>query len=189
MYKTIVTDPVVLEGFQAVMKPGKWGFTLSTMLSDEIIAQLEKDRESALEWAKSKLKNPNRGVLQPEPWEEVAAGNYKVKFSWKDEDKIKPTVVDSEGTILRDPNIPVYSGSVVKLAFFQKPYTKPDGFSYGTSLKLKGVQVIKLAAGAGVDSGDMTEEDVAALFGTTNGFKADDPNVTPAPVAETDNDF
>lgn len=189
--KTIVTEkPVVLEGFQAVMKPSKFGYTLSAILSDEsIIEQLEQDRGPALEWAKSKLKNPKRALAQPEPWEEVEQGKYKVKFSWKDEDKLKPTIVDSEGTVLRDPSIPLYSGSVVKLAFFQKPYTKQDGFSYGTSLKLQGVQVISISSSAGVDSGDMNEEDVAELFGKTKGFKADDPNVTPAPAAETDVDF
>ena len=189
-YKTIVTEPVVLEGFQAVMKPTKFGYTLSAVLPDSVIEQLEEDRGPALEWVKSKLKNPKRATPQPEPWEEVEQGQYKVKFSWKEEDKRKPTIVDSEGTVLRDPNIPLYSGSTVKLAFFQKPYTKPDGFSYGTSLKLQGVQVISLSASAGVDTGDMNEEDVAELFGKTKGFKAEDPNVTPAPAAtETDIDF
>ena len=187
--KTIVTEPVVLEGFQAVMKPSKYGYTLSAVLSDDIIEQLEQDRGPSLEWMKSKLKNPKRAVVQPEPWEEVESGKYKVKFSWKEEDKRKPTIVDSEGTVLRDPNIPLYSGSVVKLAFFQKPYTKPDGFSYGTSLKLQGVQVVSLSSSAGVDAGDMNEEDVAELFGKTKGFKADDPSVTPAPAAESDVDF
>ena len=189
-YKTIVTEPVVLEGFQAVMKPSKFGnYTLSAVLPDSIIEQLEEDRVPALEWQKSKLTNPKRATLQPEPWEEVSQGKYKVKFYWKEGDKTIPTVVDSEGTILRDPSIPLYSGSVVKLAFFQKPYKKQDGFSYGTSLKLQGVQVISVSTSAGVDGGDLNEEDVAELFGKTKGFKAEDPNVTPTPATETDIDF
>ena len=43
---------------------------------------------------------------------------------------------------------------------------------------------------AGVDTGDMNAEDVAALFGTTAGFKTSDPNVTPAaPSSVEDDDF
>lgn len=188
-YQTIVTEPVVLEGFQAVMKPSKYGFTLSAVVPESIIEQLERDRIPALEWQKSKLTNPKRATLQPEPWEEVSQGKYKVKFSWKEDDKVIPTIVDSEGTVLRDPNIPLYGGSVVKLAFFQKPYKKQDGFSYGTSLKLQGVQVISVSSSAGVDTGDLKEEDVVELFGKTKGFKADEPNVTPVAVFEDDSDF
>ena len=44
-----------------------------------------------------------------------------------------------------------------------------------------------LSSAAGVDTGDLPAEDVAALFGNTQGFKAGDPNVTPAP--EPDEDF
>ena len=51
--------------------------------------------------------------------------------------------------------------------------------SYGTSLKLNGIQIVSLQSGAGVDVGDLNNEEVAELFGKTNGFKADDPNVTP----------
>ena len=32
---------------------------------------------------------------------------------------------------------------------------------------------------AGVDTGDMPVEDVAAMFGKTEGFKASDPVITP----------
>ena len=85
--------------------------------------------------------------------------------------------------------LPIYSGSTVKLAFFQKPYILKDGVTYGTSLKLKGIQIISLSSSAGVDAGDMGAEDVAELFGKTKGFKADDPSVTPAPADETDVDF
>ena len=53
--------------------------------------------------------------LKPEPWEEVAEGKYKIKFSWKDE--TKPVIVDTEGTPVTDENVPVYSGSKVKFAF------------------------------------------------------------------------
>jgi hypothetical protein len=41
-----------------------------------------------------------------------------------------------------------------------------------------GVQIVSLNSEAGVDTGDMNTEDVAALFGSTQGFKAGEPNVT-----------
>lgn len=185
--KTIVTEkPVVLEGYQAVMKPSKFGYSLATVFTDELIEKLEADRAESLKWCESKLKNPKRATLKPEPWEEVSEGKYKVKFSWNEENM--PTIVDTEGTVIKNTELPVYSGSTVKLAFFQKPYILKDGVTYGTSLKLKGIQIISLSSSAGVDTGDMDDADVIAMFGTTKGFKADDPNVTPAAI-EDDTDF
>ena len=46
-----------------------------------MVDALEEDRTESLEWAQSKLKNPKRSVLKPEPWEEVAENQFKVKFS------------------------------------------------------------------------------------------------------------
>ncbi len=187
MARTIIKteQPVVLEGYQAVLQPGKFGYKLMAVVDQDVVDQLEADRVESLKWAESKLKNPKRSVMKPEPWEEVSEGKYQVKFTWNDE--TKPPVVDTEGTLITDESTPLYSGSKVKLAFFQKPYILKDGVTYGTSLKLKAVQVISLSSSAGVDTGDMDEVDVAALFGTTKGFKASEPNITPAP--DTDDDF
>jgi len=188
---TIVTEqPVVLEGFQAVMTKGKFGFSLMAIVNQDIVDRLEDDRTESLKWAESKLKNPKRSTLRPEPWEEVSEGRYKVKFSWNEDNK--PPVVDTEGTVITDETLPIYSGSKVKLAFYQKPYILRDQITYGTSLKLKGIQVVSLSSSAGVDVGDMSDEDVAELFGTTNGYKASEPNVIPAEpcsVEEDDDDF
>lgn len=174
---TFVTkEPVVLEGFQAVMQPSQYGYSMSAVIDQEIADKLEDDRTDSLKWAESKLKNPKRSTLRPEPWEEVSEGQYKVKFSWKEENR--PPIVDTEGTAITDERTPIYSGSKVKLAFFQKPYILKDGVTYGTSLKLVGVQVVSLSSSAGVDTGDMNSDDVAALFGTTKGFKQSEPNVT-----------
>ena len=174
---TIVTkEPVVLEGFQAIMKPSKFGYSLATTVDESMIEKLEADRTESLKWAESKLKNPKRSTLKPEPWEEVAAGQYKVKFSWNEENR--PPIVDTEGTQITDDATPLYSGSKVKIAFYQKPYILRDGVTYGTSLKLVGVQVVSLNSEAGVDTGDMNSEDVAELFGKTKGFKTSEPNVT-----------
>ena len=176
-------QPVTLEGFQAVMKPSKFGYSLSTIVSESMVDALEADRVESLKWAESKLKNPKRSTLKPEPWEEVADGMYKIKFSWNEE--TKPPVVDTEGVQITDPNTPIYSGSKVKVAFYQKPYILRDGVTYGTTLKLRGVQLVSLNSTAGVDTGDMNSEDVAELFGKTEGFKQSEPNVTPS-VDEVD---
>lgn len=169
-------QPVVLEGYQAVLKPSKFGYSLAALVDQSMVDVLEDDRVESLKWAESKLKNPKRSTLKPEPWEEVTEGQYKVKFSWNEE--ARPPVVDTEGTIIADDNTPMYAGSRVKLAFYQKPYILRDGVTYGTSLKLVGVQLVSLNTAAGVDTGDMSTEDVAALFGKTEGFKAGEPNVT-----------
>lgn len=179
-------QPVVLEGYQAVLKPSKFGYSLAALVDQSMVDVLEDDRVESLKWAETKLKNPKRSTLKPEPWEEVTEGQYKVKFSWNEE--ARPPVVDTEGTIISDDNTPMYAGSRVKLAFYQKPYILRDGITYGTSLKLVGVQLVSLNTSAGVDTGDMSPENVAALFGKTEGFKASEPNVTPTET-ETEDDF
>ena len=80
----------------------------------------------------------------------------------------------------------MFSGCKVKLAFFQKPYVLKDKVTYGTSLKLKGIQVVTLSTSAGIDAGDMDDVDVAELFGKTKGFKASEPSVT---ASEEEVDF
>ena len=137
------------------------------------------------------LKNPKRSTLKPEPWEEVSKDKYKLKFSWNEE--TRPPVVDTEGTQLTDVKIPLYAGSTVKLGFYQKPYILRDGVTYGSSLKLVGVQVVSVKGEAGVDTGDLDANEVAELFGKSSGYKAADPNVVPdtAPssVEDDEDDF
>ena len=183
------TDNVTLEGFQAVLSPSKFGYSLSAVVDSKTIDMLESERVDVLKWAESKLKNPKRATLKPTPWEEVAEGKHKIKFSWG-EDK-RPPVVDAEGSPLTDTKIPLYGGSSVKLGFYQKPYILRDGVTYGSSLKLVGVQVVSVKGTAGVDTGDLDAGEVAELFGKTSGFKTSDPNVTPtvANDKEDEDDF
>jgi hypothetical protein len=185
---TFVTEqPVILDGYQAVMKPSKFGYSLAAIVDQALIDKLEDDRTETLKWAESKLKNPKRSSLKPEPWEEVNDGQYRIKFSWNEDSK--PPVVDTEGTLITDERTAIYSGSKVKLALYQKPYILRDGVTYGTSLKLKGIQVVSLSSSAGVDVGDMSTEDVAELFGTTAGYKVSEPNVLQnEPSSVEDND-
>ena len=169
--------PVTLEGFQAVLAPSKFGYSLSAVVDKDVIDTLETERAEVLKWAESKLKNPKRSTLKPEPWEEVSDGKYKLKFSWNEEKR--PPVVDTEGVPVTDVKTPLYGGSTVKLGFYQKPYILRDGVTYGSSLKLVGVQVVSVKGEAGVDTGDLDADAVAELFGNTSGFKTGDPNVTP----------
>jgi len=175
-----VSTEIKLEGFQAILEPGKFGYSLSAIVDESVIDELETERKDVLKWAESKLKNPKRATLKPTPWEEVAEGKYKVKFSWG-EDK-RPPVVDTEGTPLTDTKTPLYGGSTVKLGYYQKPYILRDGVTYGSSLKLVGVQVVKLNTEAGVKEDDLSTEQVADLFGKTEGYLSTDA----PPVATTD---
>ena len=166
-----VTENVKLEGFQAILEPGKFGYSLSAVVDASVVDTLETERKDVLKWAESKLKNPKRATLKPTPWEEVAEGKYKLKFSWNEEKR--PPVVDTEGTPVTDTKTPLYGGSTVKLGFYQKPYILRDGVTYGSSLKLVGVQVVELnSSAAGTDSGDLNETEVADLFGKTDGYTA-----------------
>ena len=189
MSRTIHTTdkPVTLEGFQAVLAPSKFGYSLSAIVDSDTIDKLETERSDVLKWAESKLKNPKRSTLKPEPWEEVSEGKYKLKFSWNEEKK--PPVVDTEGSPVTDTKTPLYAGSTVKLGFYQKPYILRDGVTYGSSLKLVGVQVVSVKGEAGVDTGALDADAVAELFGNTSGFKTSDPNVTPTSTDDEDEDF
>ena len=92
------------------------------------------------------------------------------------------SLVDTEGSPLTDTKTPLYGGSTVKLGYYQKPYILRDGVTYGSSLKLVGVQVVKLNTEAGVKEDDLSTEQVADLFGKTKGYLSTD---TP-PVATID---
>ena len=189
MPRTIHTTdkPVTLEGFQAILAPSKFGYSLSAIVDSKTVDKLETERTEVLKWAESKLKNPKRSTLKPEPWEEVSDGKYKFKFSWNEEKR--PPVVDTEGVPVTDVKTPLYGGSTVKLGFYQKPYILRDGVTYGSSLKLVGVQVVSVKGEAGVDTGDLDADAVAELFGNTSGFKTGDPNVTPTTNDEEEEDF
>ena len=189
MARTVhVTDkPVTLEGFQAILAPSKFGYSLSAVVESDLIDKLESERADVLKWAESKLKNPKRSTRKPEPWEEVSDGKYKLKFSWNEEKR--PPVVDTDGSPVTATKTPLYAGSTVKLGFYQKPYILRDGVTYGSSLKLVGVQVVSVKGEAGVDTGDLDTNEVAELFGKSSGFKATDPNVTPTNTDEEEEDF
>ena len=192
MQTHVTKTPVTLEGFQAILAPGEWGHKLAALIPKSLVDELEEERESCLEWARNKAKNPKRVTVKHPAWEQLEndPDMYQIRFSWKPDDKIVPTVVDTEGTLITDKDTPLYSGSKVKLAFVQKPYLLPAG-DIGTSVKLKCIQVISLNSGAGLkDEGNLTAEDATALFGESKGFKVSEPNPTQDETAvEPDEDF
>ena len=64
-----------------------------------------------------------------------------------------------------------------------------SGANVGTSLRVLGVQIIELATGNGaVDSGDLSVDDVAALFGKAEGYKSSEPAVRKAEETVGDGD-
>ena len=186
----ITEEPVILSGFNAILKPSKFGYSLKAVVGEDIVNKLEEERKDCLDWAQGKLScKPNRATLKPTPWEEVYPGKFIVKFSWKEENK--PPVVDTEGTLITNEDLPVYEGSQVKIGFTQKPYILRDGTTYGTSLKLSGVQIVKIQEGASL-GGDLDEKGVAKLFGKTEGFKDGDIDTTAAagtPASVETDDF
>ena len=174
----ITEEPVILSGFNAILKPSKFGYSLKAVVGEDIVNKLEEERKDCLDWAQGKLScKPNRATLKPTPWEEVYPGKFIVKFSWKEENK--PPVVDTEGTLITNEDLPVYEGSQVKIGFTQKPYILRDGTTYGTSLKSSGVQIVKVQDSASL-GGDLDEKGVADLFGKTEGFKDGDIDTTEA---------
>ena len=187
----VTKEPVVLEGFQAVLKPNRFGYALQCIIDQTMVDTLDIEREELLKWCLSKVENPKRSTKTVEPWLEVSDGRYQIKFQWSETDS-RPPVVDAEGNVVTDARTPIYNGSTVKIGFYQKPYVKQDKVTYGTSLKLQGVQIITCNGQAGVDVGNMNEEDVASLFGKTKGFVVDDPNVQAAfdaPANDEEDEF
>ena len=71
----ITENPVKLTGFNAILKPSKFGYTLRAVVGEEIINKLDEERQEGLTWAKGKLTcKPNRETCKPTPWEEVDPG-------------------------------------------------------------------------------------------------------------------
>ena len=55
--------PVTLEGFQAVLAPSKFGYSLAAIVDEDVVNKLDTERKEVLKWAESKLKNPKTSTL------------------------------------------------------------------------------------------------------------------------------
>ena len=173
-----------LEGFINVFEDsGKFNNRcFSFKLPASVVEQAEADREELLEWAASKAPNPRRVEKALPKWDDEGL----VKYSYGGETKRpEPVFVDTEGKpIERSVLQGVRRGTKVNIIVQQSPYV--FGSKVGTKFKVLGVQIVELAAGGGaVDSGDLSVEDVAALFGESEGFKQSDPAVRDARPAES----
>lgn len=176
-----------LEGYINVYEPaGKFNnCCFSYRLPDAVLAQAEADREELLEWAKTKVENPKRVALNPPKWDEEGVCKYSYGG---DTGRPDPVFVDTDGAPIEKSVLQsVRKGTKVRLIVQQSPYTKP---SIGTTLKVLGVQIIELAAGNGlVDSGDLSADDVAEIFGTVKGFKASSPAVRKTETNDEDSSY
>tara|TARA_B100002052_G_C15500532_1_gene426943 strand:+ start:82 stop:609 length:528 start_codon:yes stop_codon:yes gene_type:complete len=134
----VTPEPVRLEGFQAIFRPGKSGKCLiSLIVPASFIEPLELERPELLKSMKDELKI-RRAHYRLEPWEPVRKGDYKITMRWDPEQIIH--IYDSNCEAVEE-EIPLYSGSLVKVSLRQSPYAMGD--EVGTSLRLQAIQVIK----------------------------------------------
>ena len=179
----------VLEGFVSVGEDsGKFNNrTFAYAIPHETLTQVEADREELIKWAKSKATGRVQEAMTP--WDD--AGVCKYTYGAGDgsrKPKPEPIFVDSDGQpIEKSVLLTVRKGTKVNLIVDQKPYAM--GPNVGTSMRVIGVQIIELASGNGaVDSGTLSVEDVAELFGSADGFKASEPAVRKAEETVGDGD-
>ncbi|UAW01064.1 single stranded DNA-binding protein [Synechococcus T7-like virus S-TIP28] len=171
----------VLEGFVSVGEDsGKFNNrTFAYAIPHETLTQVEADREELIKWAKSKASGRVQEAMTP--WDD--AGVCKYTYGAGDgsrKPKPEPIFVDTDGQpIEKSVLLSVRKGTKVNLIVDQKPYAM--GPNVGTSMRVVGVQIVELASGNGaVDSGNLSVEDVASMFGSVDGFKASEPAVRKA---------
>lgn len=165
-HKTITTKhPVTLVGFQAIMKPSRYGHLIQFVTDElDLIDELEDDRIEFLEGLNDRIENPRTALLRPAPWIPVGDDFYNIKSAWREHNC--PPVIDSRGNEITDPDFPIYSGSQCILSLYQIPYLLKDKMTYGTAIKIAGIQVIELGNGTSV--GDVLSLDQARqVFGVT----------------------
>lgn len=184
-----------LDGFINVYEDsGKFNNrTFSYMIPPETLEQVEADREELIKWAKSKAGGRVQEAMTP--WDD--GGICKYTYGAGDgsrKGKPEPVFVDCDGqpvekSVLKD----VRKGTQVNLIVDQKPYAM--GPNVGTSMRVIGVQIVKLVTGGGaVDSGELSVDDVAGMFGSVAGYKQSEPAVrqdasTEATEGGSDYDF
>ena len=167
-----------LEGFVSVGEDsGKFNNrTFAYAIPHDTLAQVEEDRVELIKWAKSKASGRVQEAMTP--WDD--AGVCKYTYGAGDgsrKAKPEPVFVDTDGKPVEKSVLQaVRKGTKVNMIVDQKPYAM--GPNVGTSMRVIGVQIVELVTGNGaVDSGDLSVEDVAEMFGSVDGFKADSPAV------------
>lgn len=174
-----------LEGYINALKPsGKYNnCSISFKIPSDLLTEFDAQHERCLAWGANKLDGKRHEKALPK-WEED--GTVKVSYGGESTSPMFPWV-DTDGNPV-DLDTQIWKGSVVKLIIDLKPYVYAQ--KVGSSLKVRGAQVIKLvSSGGGSDAGELESEDVAALFGKSEGFKTNSPNYKPpADLDEDDED-
>lgn len=164
-----------LEGFINCGEPaGKYNnMCFSFKLPSDVLEKVEDDYEALMDWAKSKVPNPNRVTIAARKWDEDGL----VKYSFGgDTNRPDLVFIDTEGQILDKPTRrSIRKGTKARIICDQKPYTKP---SVGTTIKVLGIQIVELVAGSVSDSGELTTEDIVSMFAEepVSGFKTNSPS-------------
>lgn len=183
------TFPTTLVGFVNVFEDsGKFNNrTFAYTIPKETLAQAEEDRSELIQWAKSKATGRVQEAMTP--WDDSGIAKYTYgEGDGSRKPKPEPVFVDTDGTPLdRSTLRDIRAGSKVRLIVDQKPYSM--GPNVGTSLRVIGVQLVELVTASGaIDSGNLSVEDVADMFGKVDGFKAGDPSVRKAETTEETGD-
>lgn len=170
------TFETTLEGYVNIGEPsGKFkNCCFSFRIPKDVLeGQIEPDRKELLEWAATK--GTTKRTNDPK-WDEDGLVKYTYNQQEEGVTKLPEVVfVDTDGDIVPlETRKGVRKGTKVVLIVQQKPYTRPK---LGTKLVVLGAQILELNSGQVVDSGDLAQEDVAALFGKRDGFKLSAPNV------------
>lgn len=164
-----------VSGYIRVDEPNQYGCTFEYTIPDATIKEMESDREELLAWCRSKL--PKADKVRELPW----AHGTTLKYQYQQPDAKNPNPpvvwVDTEGSLLeKDVLRSIREGTKVRLIVQQKP--NPYADKIGTKLVVLGAQILELNVGKVVDSGDLTNDDVQALFAAAPavaGYKASSP--------------
>ena len=117
---------------------------------------------------------------------ETGRGFVRCKLKAKVETKTKswtqkPALFDAQAKPITDTELQVWSGSEGKVNVEMVPYYMASTKTVGISLRLKGVQLLKVISGSTDDAGGMG-------FGEEDGFVAESSGFTAAPATATDTD-
>lgn len=158
---------MVLKGYQSVLTPSKKydNFTMSVLIEeDDLVESLEEEAAAIAATTKENTKNPKRAIIKPVTWlEEVddQPGQWKLKFNWKKGQE--PTITDTEGTVITNPKLPIYEGTVVRIAYHLRGYIQTDKLTVGVKPVLLGVRVLELPRADGFKP--LKADEMSDLFG------------------------
>jgi len=173
-----------LEGYVNALKPaGKYNnCCFSFSIGKDDLTKFDATYEKAIAWGRNKMAG-KRFTEELPKWQED--GLVKISYGGEEGAPMFPWV-DTDGVPV-DVDTPVWKGTVVRLIIDLKPYVY--GTKVGCSFKVRGAQILKLVGSGGSDSGDLDLDDVAALFGISNGFKAGSPSFKPNEEAADESSY